>query len=204
MYMYLYICLDYIIFSLVLQYALRNDFLQGDIIEILDKNGNCVVEYTYDSWGKVLSIDGSMKNSLGSHNPIRYRGYYYDRESGFYYLKSRYYDPNTGKFLNADSASMLVSGEKAYTYCENNPVNYNDANGNSFLKVYIEGWDDTLLHLGLSTDGISLIDLFGAMHYYTLSRNLNDNGDEVEDEDEKTIFRIIVIQIFLNQDTMII
>lgn len=67
-----------------------------------------------------------MANTLGSHNPLRYRGYYYDRESGFYYLKSRYYDPNTGKFLNADSVTMLVSGEKAYTYCENNPVNFND------------------------------------------------------------------------------
>ena len=71
MYMYLYICLDYIIFSLVLQYALRNDFLQGDIIAILDKNGNCVVEYTYDSWGKVLSVTGSMASTLGSNNPLR-------------------------------------------------------------------------------------------------------------------------------------
>ena len=143
--------------------------LQGDVIAIIDSNGNCVVEYTYDAWGKVLSRTGSMANTLGSHNPLRYRGYYYDRESGFYYLKSRYYDPNTGKFLNADSVSMLASGEKAYTYCENNPINFYDLYGTSpryeDYKVYVGGWDDTILHLGLSPDGFSLNDFFIAVSY---------------------------------------
>lgn len=60
--------------------------LQGDVIAILDKNGNCVVEYTYDAWGKILSVIGSLKDSLGYNNPLRYRGYCYDNETGFYYL----------------------------------------------------------------------------------------------------------------------
>ena len=152
--------------------------LQGDVIAILDKNGNCVVEYTYDAWGKVLSVAGSMANTLGSHNPLRYRGYYYDRESGFYYLKSRYYDPNTGKFLNADSVSMLISGEKAYTYCENNPVNFTDFEGNSvryansrgFVRlaknelINLNCWIDTILLAGLSPDQSTLSQLAYLYH----------------------------------------
>lgn len=101
-----------------------------------------------------------MANGIGSHNPIRYRGYYYDIESGFYYLKSRFYDPNTGKFLNADSVSMLITGEKAYTYCENNPVNFNDSTGTSvgyvdkklYLIFDVNAWSDTMLLAGLSLD----------------------------------------------------
>ena len=57
----------------------------------------------YDSWGKLLSIEGSAKDTIGVQNPFRYRGYYYDTETGFYYLNSRYYDPMVGRFLNADS-----------------------------------------------------------------------------------------------------
>ena len=140
--------------------------LQGDVMAILDSNGNCVVEYAYDAWGKVLSITGSMANSIGSHNPLRYRGYYYDRESGFYYLKSRYYDPNTGKFLNADSVNMLVSGEKAYTYCGNNPINFSDPTGSAYTDrpMYeyfnVNAWSDTLLHLGFSLDQSTVHDFF--------------------------------------------
>ena len=77
--------------------------LQGDIIAILNTSGTKVVEYTYNAWGEVLSITGSLVNTIGKINPFRYRGYYYDTETGFYYLQSRYYDPVVGRFLNADS-----------------------------------------------------------------------------------------------------
>ena len=76
--------------------------LQGDVIGLYDSDLNIVVNYTYDSWGKVLSITGSMADTLGQANPFRYRGYYYDSESGLYYLNSRYYDPEVGRFINAD------------------------------------------------------------------------------------------------------
>ena len=117
---------------------------ETQIIAILDKNGNPVVEYTYDSWGKVLSVTGSMASTLGSNNPLRYRGYYYDRESGLYYLQSRYYDPAVGRFINADEIGYLgangtVPSYNLFAYCLNNPVNYSDLYGTWVLSVGFEG-----------------------------------------------------------------
>ena len=106
--------------------------LQGDIIGILDSNGTKVVNYVYDAWGQV-SLGGTPWNwvALGELNPFRYRGYYYDTESGLYYLNSRYYDPEIGRFLNADG---LIYCEDAipvnlFKYCNNNPLINTDLNG---------------------------------------------------------------------------
>ena len=148
-------------------YYVKN--LQGDIIALLDRWGNCVVEYTYDAWGKVLSVTGSMAESLGNDNPLRYRGYYYDRETGLYYLQSRYYDPETGRFISADGVNMLLSGEQAYTYCGNNPINRSDPTGESVgyenELMILPGWTDTILHLGLSPDGFYFNELLFALSY---------------------------------------
>ena len=76
--------------------------IQGDVEEIVDKNGNSVVKYAYNEWGKLLSVTGSMAAAVGRINPIRYRGYYYDGETGYYYLQSRYYNPDICRFINAD------------------------------------------------------------------------------------------------------
>ena len=83
--------------------------VQGDVIGILNQAGQKIVSYTYDPWGKVLSVDGSEASTIGQLNPIRYRGYYYDTETGFYYLQSRYYDPITRRFLNADGIDWSES-----------------------------------------------------------------------------------------------
>lgn len=114
--------------------------LQGDIISILNTAGQTVVSYEYDPWGNILSTSGSMAATLGADNPFRYRGYYYDNESGFYYLQSRYYDPATGRFLNADDtayigASGTILGYSLFAYCENNPVSYMDSTGNWLLQA---------------------------------------------------------------------
>ena len=113
-------------------YYIRN--LQSDIIGILDNSGNQVVSYTYDSWGKLLSIEGSAKDTIGVQNPFRYRGYYYDTETGFYYLNSRYYDPSVGRFLNGDAEMAgiggAIRGYNLFAYCFNNPVNAIDLSGN--------------------------------------------------------------------------
>jgi RHS repeat-associated protein len=76
--------------------------LQGDVIAILDENGNCVVEYSYDAWGNITKMGGTNE-TLADANPLRYRGYYYDQETGLYYLQSRYYNPQWGRFINADA-----------------------------------------------------------------------------------------------------
>ena len=106
--------------------------LQGDVLGLIDEIGEVVVEYTYDSWGNILSVTGSMASTLGVDNPFRYRGYYYDEESGLYYLNSRYYDPVTGRFVNADGIMGINQDMTTYNlfaYCGNNPVNNSDPSG---------------------------------------------------------------------------
>lgn len=83
--------------------------LSGDADQIYSGSGNLVARYIYDTWGSTLSVtDASGKaitdaNHIANINPIRYRGYYYDAETGLYYLQSRYYDATTRRFLNADT-----------------------------------------------------------------------------------------------------
>ena len=102
--------------------------LQGDVMYLVDSNGNQVAAYTYDPYGKILSATGAMAEI----NPLRYRGYYYDAETGFYYLQSRYYDPNTCRFINADGYASTGQGLVEYNmfaYCLNNPMDYSDYTG---------------------------------------------------------------------------
>ena len=116
--------------------------VQGDVIGLLDANGNSVVEYTYDAWGNILSTTGSLKDTLGAHNPLRYRGYVYDSETELYYLQSRYYNPDLGRFINADafaSTGQGLLGNNMLAYCRNNPVNSFDPNGFCNYSVYTGG-----------------------------------------------------------------
>lgn len=110
--------------------------VQGNVIGLYDSDLNVVVRYTYDSWGKLLSTTGSLASTLGQRNPFRYRGYYYDTESGLYYLNSRYYDPETGRFINADSMLKTpnagVLSANMFAYCENNPIMSSDSTGQWF------------------------------------------------------------------------
>ena len=126
-------------------FYLRN--AQGDIIALIDKAGNKVVEYKYDSWGAIVDVSGSMAGSLGKKNPFRYRGYYYDEETGLYYVSSRYYDAESGCWISPepnmyagvfDSGSGLM-GYNIYAYCANNPVNFSDPTGEFILTALIVG-----------------------------------------------------------------
>ena len=106
--------------------------LQGDITEIVDKDGKAVAEYAYDAWGNMLTeYNGTL--TVEKLNPFRYRGYVYDEETGLYYLQSRYYDPLTGRFLNADVYADTQSGTplstNMFAYCENNAINKSDDEG---------------------------------------------------------------------------
>ena len=112
--------------------------LQGDIVAILNKAGKAVVEYTYDAWGNIVSIEGDYKNGLGLRNPLLYRGYVYDRETKLYYLQSRYYDPAMGRFLNADaytSTGQGIIGNNMFAYCGNNPIQNADSQGTFFFTA---------------------------------------------------------------------
>ena len=109
--------------------------LQGDVIALLDSSGNLEAEYTYDAWGNPIDIPGSY---IGNLNPLRYRGYVYDRETGLYYLQSRYYNPEIGRFISADSYLSTgdgILGNNMFAYCLNNPVNYADPTGHSAILI---------------------------------------------------------------------
>ena len=119
--------------------------LQGDVKGIVDNTGTLVVYYTYDAWGKLLSITGSMADTLGVLNPLRYRGYIYDQETGLYYLQSRYYDPEIGRWISPepnvyygefDEGAGLL-GYNVYAYCANNPVMFKDEIGESITLTCI-------------------------------------------------------------------
>ena len=112
---------------------------QGDVTGLVNSSGTQVVAYTYDAWGNPLSTTGTMADTLGKLNPFRYRGYVYDTETGLYYLGSRYYNPETGRFINADSylsTGQGVLGTAMFSYCNNNPVNACD-DGGTFLCTLI-------------------------------------------------------------------
>ena len=114
--------------------------LQGDVIGLVDNQGNTVVTYSYDAWGNVTKVIGDK--TLAKQNPFRYRSYYYDEELGLYYLQSRYYDSQVGRFINADDVNVMATAKKGlkganlFEYCENNPVNKEDPTGyNPFSSI---------------------------------------------------------------------
>ena len=121
----------------------------GDIIAVYNGTSK-VAEYAYDAYGNCRVITGS---NIGTLNPFRYRGYYFDEDMKLYYLQSRYYDPETGRFINADDVSYLdpetIHGLNLYAYCLNNPVMY---------KKFMSGKNTKL--------GMSLKGLIGSIDYF--------------------------------------
>ena len=123
------------------------------ITGLVDANGGAVVNYRYDSWGKLISITGSMAGTLGKDNPYRFKGYYYDEETGMYYLKSRYYQPEICRFISADERISgiggIMRGYNMYSYCFNNPINMIDPSGNwpAFIKNIINAVKNTATNI---------------------------------------------------------
>ena len=113
--------------------------IQGDILRIYNDSGALYAEYSYDAWGK-CTIKNNV-NNIATINPFRYRGYYYDEEISLYYLNARYYDPEVGRFISADSIDYLVpetiNGINLYAYCNNNPVMYTDPSGRAWWQIFV-------------------------------------------------------------------
>ena len=117
--------------------------LQGDIVAIYSDAGTKLATYTYDAWGNhTVSYTNGGGSTGARFNPIRYRGYYYDTELAMYYLQSRYYDPNTCRFINADgyvSTGQGILGNNMFAYCSNNPIMHIDPSGESWVTLGIVG-----------------------------------------------------------------
>ena len=134
-------------------YYLYAKNIQGDIVALYRRDINAdgtrsathIANYEYDPWGKILSIKNAAGQDISNYpdnsanvNPLRYRGYYYDNESGFYYLQSRYYDPTIGRFISADgyiSTGQDFIGYNMFAYCVNNPISYVDCAGTDATLV---------------------------------------------------------------------
>ena len=121
--------------------------IQGDIVSIFDDEGNQVGGYAYDAYGNTViteDVDG-----LATLNPFRYRGYLWDEETGLFLVSSRYYDPETGRFVSPDSIDFLdpesINGLNLYSYCLNNPIFYVDPDGHA----PIPWWGKLLIGIGV-------------------------------------------------------
>ena len=112
---------------------------QGDVLGLYDYAGRRKVSYEYDAWGNTVSVTDTSQDNWSTLNPFRYRGYYFDSETGLYYCNSRYYNPEIGRWINADTQLNTVAGVLGYNlfaYCNNNPVKLTDPDGHfPFLAI---------------------------------------------------------------------
>jgi RHS repeat-associated protein len=128
--------------------------LQGDVVAITDADGDVVGSYTYDAYGNITAYSGAM----ASINPIRYRGYYQDPHTGWYFLQTRYYNPDWRRFLNSDALFIAgndsISGSNMYAYCNGNPVMYSDPSGMGPITDWIK---DNAIRLASKAISVVLI-----------------------------------------------
>ena len=111
--------------------------LFGDVVAVYNDSGTKLISYAYNAWGDWWSYShNNGYDTAAYNNPFRYRGYYYDCDLGYYYLGSRYYDASVGRFINADGALYHnLLGYNMFAYCNNNPVNYVDYNGELAIAI---------------------------------------------------------------------
>ena len=149
--------------------------LQGDVIAIADDTGAVKATYTYDAWGVCTVASDTSGCNIATINPFRYRGYYYDTETDLYYLQSRYYDPEVGRFINIDSIDVIkgdisLVAPNLYIYCKNNPVKNKDATGN-FIAA-------KLAEIILNAISGVLLQLFTDLALYLCRKYLGGKNEE--------------------------
>ena len=167
--------------------------LQGDVVKLISYIPGFeyeeVANYTYDAWGNIISATGE-KAEL---NPLRYRGYYYDSETGFYYLQSRYYDPANHRFINADalaSTGQGFVGTNMFAYCNNNPVIFADTAGNTFESVVAEESQEFYFNGSIVTISVEIVATMPISERVTVSSSKTGLGYEVEVGDEHFSFTL--------------
>ena len=151
--------------------------MKGDVIGIVNTAGTTVAKYTYDAWGK-CDIDPSG-TTISLLNPFRYRGYYFDSELGFYYLNSRYYNHEWGRFINADvyvSTGQGILGYNMFAYCNNNPIILKDVTGTAAGICVM--FDDAGNPISLSENGFggSSGDFAGSTYHYGVDLSIADRS----------------------------
>ena len=170
--------------------------LQGDVMGMVDSAGNTVASYTYDPYGKLLTATGE----LADKNPLRYRGYYYDKESGFYYLQSRYYDPATRRFVNADayaSTGQGILGINMFAYCNNDPANSSDPSGHNAIVgpslggdayCLLDGsWGGSLEGIAIAIGAVSLWDTISRVFQTVKSWFIHEKSSNIEDNSRDNV-----------------
>ena len=186
--------------------------LQGDVVAIYDDSGTPLVSYTYDAWGNhvVTPYNNGLSIVPIANNPIRYRGYYYDVDLGLYYLQTRYYDSNIGRFISPDHPAVItatpasLTDKNLYAYCDNNPVMRVDGGGqfwDTFFDIFSLGFSvvevcvnpaDVWAWVGLAGDLIDLIPFVSGVGETTkalkVTSKVVDNIDDVIDT-TKSIYR---------------
>lgn len=162
--------------------------LQGDVTAIYDTNGSRRAEYVYDAFGNCRLVYGAI-NDFASNNPIRYRSYYYDKETNLYYLKARYYNSLWRRFISPDSVEYLdyktPNGLNLYAYCNNDPVNFADPSGHSLFAAALVLVATTVI------GGI----VGGAISYAQQTerpKKNTTNGDETNQNDDVSIPEIVL------------
>ena len=152
----------------------------GDVVQLLDINGYIVAKYEYDAWGNILYVKdganrdvGITENHIANVNPIMYRGYFFDLETGFYYCGSRYYDPVVGRWINGDS---VLADTNLYAYCGNNPVMRTDPTGRNWLTDKLKAIKDAVVDLGNSI-GNAIINVFNAIVNVAVNDTVANGGN---------------------------
>ena len=190
---------------------------QGDVIGIYNSSGNLAVKYEYDAWGNIISETNASGGTLSGTaaiwneiNPFRYRGYYYDAETGLYYLQSRYYDAETGRFINQDSyisTGTGLLGFNMFAYCGNNPILYIDLSGaryceatsvnkeNSYNRYVSSNWQRKICLEKYNPEPIDILDNGGKV-YFVEDKNdvlVTFSNDVVIEDKRNTSKREVII-----------